>query len=77
MTGSEIRKRRLRLGISRNQLAHQLGVPADLVEAWEAGASDVTLPAALNQILREEELEFAGKQQAAFGDEYAGHAMRR
>ena len=75
MTGSEIRRRRLRLGLSRNQLAHQLGVAVEAVEEWEGGASAVTCPAALNQILREE--EYAGQLRAGFGDPYAEYALRR
>lgn len=77
MTGSEIRRRRLRLGLSRNQLAHQLGVAAEAVEEWEDGASAITCPLALNQILREEELEYAGERRAGFGDPYAAYAARR
>ena len=68
MTGSDIRRRRIRLGISRDQLAHQLGVPAEAVEDWEAGASAITCPLALNQILREEELASAVLHRASFGD---------
>lgn len=55
MTGSEIRRRRIRLGLSRDQLAHQLGVSADTIEAWEGGASSISCPHALMQILRNEE----------------------
>jgi len=76
VTGSEIRRRRLRLGLSRDQLAHQLGVPAATVEEWEAEAAHITCPRALDQILHEDEREHAGAQRAAFGDEYAAHASR-
>lgn len=76
MTGSEIRKRRIRLGLSRDQLAHQLGVSAATVEEWESG-STVSCPRALNQILREEELEHAGDIRAGFGDPVLEHAIPR
>ena len=76
MTGSDIRSRRIRLGLSRNQLAYRLGVPAQLVEEWEAGASDVTCPSALNQILREEETVRSGLR-AEFGDPAGEPALRR
>jgi DNA-binding transcriptional regulator YiaG len=61
VTASEIRKRRIRLGLSRDQLAHRLGVSAATVEEWEGGGSTISCPMALNQILREEELEHSGE----------------
>jgi DNA-binding transcriptional regulator YiaG len=76
VTGSDIRSRRIRLGLSRNQLAHRLGVPAQVVEEWEAGASDVTCPSALSQILREEESVHSGLR-AGFGDPAEEPALRR
>ncbi len=55
MTGSEFRHRRLRLGWSREQLAHSLGVPADAIQTWENEESRISCPAALEQILRQTE----------------------
>jgi DNA-binding transcriptional regulator YiaG len=68
VTGLEIRKRRIRLGLSRDQLAHRLGVSAATVEEWEGEGSAISCPMALSQILREEESEHAGEIRAAFGD---------
>jgi DNA-binding transcriptional regulator YiaG len=51
--GQELRRRRLRLGLSRDQLAHSLGVPPATVLAWEEDAAEVTCPHALQQILQQ------------------------
>jgi DNA-binding transcriptional regulator YiaG len=77
VTSSEIRQRRIRLGLSRDQLAHRLGVSAATVEEWEGGGSAISCPRALDQILREEELEHSGEVRAGFGDAVIEHAMRR
>jgi len=67
---------RIRLGLSRDQLAHRLGISAELVEDWETGASRITCPAALNVILRDEESVVSGRR-AAFGDPVGEPATRR
>lgn len=54
-TGQELRSRRLRLGLSRDQLAHSLGVPPAMVVAWEEDGEEVTCPNALRQILQQSE----------------------
>ena len=76
MTGSDIRTRRIRLGLSRDQLAHRLGVSAELLEDWEGGASSISCPAALNVILRDEDAVVSSRR-AAFGDPVDEPAMRR
>jgi transcriptional regulator with XRE-family HTH domain len=55
MTGSDLRRRRLRLGWSRDQLAHRLGVPAEAVAQWEEGAISIHCPAATEVILKDGE----------------------
>ena len=57
MTGSDLRRRRLRRGWSRDQLAHQLGVSAEAVAEWEEGASLIGFPAAVEVVLRERDRE--------------------
>ena len=43
----------MRLGLSRDQLAHSLGVPPAMVLAWEEDAAEVACPHALQQILQQ------------------------
>ena len=58
ITGQELRSRRLRLGVSRDQLAHSLGVPPAMIVAWETDEAEIACPNALRQILQQsEELE--------------------
>ena len=52
MTGPELRSRRLRLGLNRDQLAHAVGVDANVVAQWEDGA-EIRCPRAVEQILRQ------------------------
>ena len=51
--GQELRRRRLRLGLSRDQLAHSVGVPPAMILAWEEDAAEVACPNALRQILQQ------------------------
>jgi len=60
MTGQELRSRRLRLGLSREQIAHSLGVPAAMVVAWEEDVAAVAFPHALQQILQQSEERWPG-----------------
>lgn len=53
LTGQELRRRRLRLGMSRDQLAHSVGVPAAMILAWEEDAAEIAYPHALRQILQQ------------------------
>ena len=55
MNGSDLRARRLRLGLSRDELAHQIGVPTDVVTEWEVEAEPIGLPNAVEQVLRKSE----------------------
>jgi DNA-binding transcriptional regulator YiaG len=55
ISGQELRSRRLRLGMSRDQLAHSIGVPPAMVVAWEEDAAEVACPNALRQILQQSE----------------------
>ncbi len=52
---SDLRARRLRIGWSREQLAHAVGVPENNVRAWEEGSAPVTCPRAVEQLLRQRE----------------------
>jgi DNA-binding XRE family transcriptional regulator len=55
MTASELRRRRIRLGLSREQLAHAVGVEEQTLVDWEEGAAAIKVPHALEQILRQRE----------------------
>lgn len=55
MTSKELRERRIALGWSRQQLAIRIGVSPSQVSDWEEGAAPITCPAALSQILHQEE----------------------
>jgi transcriptional regulator with XRE-family HTH domain len=55
MSPSDLRRRRLRIGLSREQLAHAVGVPAPTLSAWEEGTAPVSCPHALEQLLRQRE----------------------
>jgi len=55
MTPDDLRSRRLRIGWSREQLAHAVGVSAAALRAWEDGTAAVTCPRALEQLLRQRE----------------------
>lgn len=52
MTPHELRKRRLHLGLSRDQLAQKVGVPIDEITEWEDGSSPIRTPVAVEHILR-------------------------
>jgi len=55
MTGTLIRSRRLRLGLSRHELAHSVGVSSEQLGAWEEERGEIGCPHALEQILRQSE----------------------
>jgi transcriptional regulator with XRE-family HTH domain len=57
MTGPELRSRRLRLGRSREQVAQAVGVPVETLTDWEAGASPIRCPVAIEVVLRDGESE--------------------
>jgi DNA-binding transcriptional regulator YiaG len=57
VNGSDLRSRRLRLGLSRDALAHQIGVPTDIVTEWEVETEPIGLPSAVEQVLRRTESE--------------------
>ena len=58
LSGQELRRRRLRLGLSRDQLAHSVGVPPAMILAWEEDAAEVACPNALRQILQQSDERF-------------------
>jgi transcriptional regulator with XRE-family HTH domain len=64
MTGSDLRKRRLRLGWSRGQLAHRLGVSPDAVADWEEGAISIHCPAAAEVILKDGERDTSAETES-------------
>lgn len=53
MNPSDLRRRRLRIGLSREQLAHAVGVSPIVLRAWEDGTAPVACPRALEQLLRQ------------------------
>lgn len=55
LTGAEVHMRRLRIGWSRERLAHEVGVDAQLVESWENDNRPVTFPRAVEQVLKQVE----------------------
>ena len=54
LSGTDLRRQRLRMGWSRDQLAHEVGVPVETVKDWEDGAR-ISLPMVVEQILRQHE----------------------
>ena len=52
MVGAELRSRRLRIGCSRDQVAHALGVDAPTIQAWETDGEPIAFPSAVEQVLR-------------------------
>ena len=55
--GFELRSRRIRIGCSRDQVAHALGVDAPTVQAWESDGEPIAFPSALEQVLRKLEAQ--------------------
>jgi CheY-like chemotaxis protein len=55
VTPNELRQRRLAMGWSVDELASKIGVSGRLLADWERGASPITTPAALEQVLRQAE----------------------
>ena len=57
MVGAELRSRRLRIGCSRDQVAHALGVDAPTIQAWETDGEPIAFPSAVEQVLRKLEAQ--------------------
>jgi transcriptional regulator with XRE-family HTH domain len=55
LSGSELRSRRLRAGLSRERLAHEVGVPITAVTEWEEEVAPIACPRAVEQVLRQRE----------------------
>ena len=55
LSGSELRSRRLRAGLSRERLAHAIGVPITSVTEWEEEVAPIACPHAVEQVLRQKE----------------------
>lgn len=55
LTGSALRSRRLRAGLSRERLAHEVGVPITALAEWEEEAAPIGCPRAVEQVLRQRE----------------------
>jgi DNA-binding XRE family transcriptional regulator len=55
MNSADLRRRRLRIGWSREQLAHAVGVSPTTLRAWEDGTAPVSCPHAVEQLLRQRE----------------------
>lgn len=52
MTPGELRTRRIHLGLSRTELAREMGIDAQTVEAWELGEVKIDSPHLLDSALR-------------------------
>ena len=52
MEGTELRSRRIRAGVSRDQVAHALGVDVPTLQAWENGGAPIAFPSAVEVVLR-------------------------
>ena len=59
LSGSDLRTRRIRLGLSRERIAHAVGVPTATVIEWEDEAVPISCPRAVEQLLRQGESESA------------------
>lgn len=57
LSGDELRRRRIALGWSRNQLGHAVGVAADEVSQWESGDAPVRYGLAVRYALEHAEDE--------------------
>jgi transcriptional regulator with XRE-family HTH domain len=57
MHGAELRSRRIRIGCSRDQVAHALGVDAPTIQAWETDGEPIAFPSAVEQVLRKLEAQ--------------------
>lgn len=55
LSGSALRSRRLRAGLSRERLAHHVGVPITAVTEWEEEVAPIAFPHAVEQVLRQNE----------------------
>lgn len=75
MTGPDIRSRRLRLGWSRDQLAHRLGVSAEALASWEDEATSIGFPAATELVLRDAERSEEPRRPLASDDERRRYAL--
>ena len=64
MTGPELRTRRLRLGRSRTELAHAVGVESDILVGWEEGGVAIDCPHAVEQVLHQFEETRTDRQMA-------------
>lgn len=61
MTPQELKSRRLAAGLSTELLAVQLGVKSNTVRRWEEGEIPISVPRALEQILRSVESTRGGR----------------
>ncbi len=52
MTARELHQRRLHLGLSRDQVAHDLGIPIAEFTEWEEGNTPIATPVAVEHVLR-------------------------
>jgi len=55
LSGTEVRRRRIAIGWSRDQLAAYVGVPAREVADWESGDSQIEFTAAVRFALEDGE----------------------
>ena len=74
ITADQLRHNRLRLGWSREQLGHRIGVDADTISLWEQGSLEISCPIVLDQIFRSHEVHYARRRPA--GDEAVALKLR-
>ena len=76
ISSAELRHNRLRLGLSREQLSHQIGVDADTIALWEHGSLEISCPIVLEQVFHRHERTSRYAAHDADTEE-AFHALRR
>ena len=76
MDGKALRSQRLRRGMSRGQLAHEVGVDIETLAAWEDGDAAISCPHAVEQVLGVEVSHSRRTFGVSWGDEERTIAAR-
>lgn len=62
--GTELRSRRIRIGCSRGEIAHALGVSDQTLQEWEDDGAAIACPSAVEQVLRKLEARHDDREEA-------------